>query len=58
MLAELEQLTQSAQAGAHTGGPVVSDPDLDPAELQTEAQASGDEAQATAEEELEAGQPA
>ena len=58
VLSELEQLTQSAQAGAHTGGPVVSDPDLDPAELQTEAQASGDEAQATAEEELEAGQPA
>jgi cyanophycin synthetase len=58
VLSELEQLTQSAQAGAHTWGPVVSDPDLDPAELQTEAQASGDEAQATAEVELEAGQPA
>ena len=57
VLGELEQLTKSAQAGAHTGGPVVGDPDLDPVELQTEAQASGDEAQATAEEELEAGQP-
>ncbi|TQJ50902.1 cyanophycin synthetase [Phycicoccus sp. SLBN-51] len=57
VLGELEQLTQSAQAGAHTGGPVVGDPDLDPVELQTEAQASGDEAGATAEEELEAGQP-
>jgi cyanophycin synthetase len=57
VLGELEQLTQSAQAGAHTGGPVVGDPDLDPVELQTEAQAAGDEAQATAEEELEAGQP-
>lgn len=57
VLGELEQLTQSAQAGAHTGGPVVGDPDLDPAELQTEAQAAGDEAGATAEEELGAGQP-
>jgi cyanophycin synthetase len=57
VLGELEQLTKSAQAGAHTGGPTVGDPDLDPAELQTEAQASGDEAQASAEEELEAGQP-
>ncbi|MDF2091947.1 cyanophycin synthetase [Knoellia sp. 3-2P3] len=57
VLGELEQLTNSAQAGAHTGGPTVGDPDLDPAELQTEAQASGDEAQASAEEELEAGQP-
>ena len=53
VLAELEQLTQSAQAGAHTGGQVVSDPDLDPAELQTEAQVSGDEAGASADEELE-----
>jgi cyanophycin synthetase len=33
---------------------VVSDPDLDPAELQTEAQVSGDEAGASADEELEA----
>jgi len=57
VLGELEELTKSAQAGAHSGGPVVGDPDLDPAELQTEAQAAGDEAGATAEEKLEAGQP-
>lgn len=57
VLGELEELTMSAQAGAHSGGPVGGDPDLDPAELQTEAQAAGDEAGATAEEELEAGQP-
>ena len=57
VLAELEQLTKSAQAGAHTGGPVVSDPDLDPAELQTEAQVSGDEAGASADEDIEAAQP-
>jgi cyanophycin synthetase len=45
VLAELEQMTKSAQPGAHAGnGP--GDPDLDPAELQSEAKASGDEASA------------
>ncbi len=45
VLAELEQMTHSAQAGAHSGrGP--GDPDLDPAELQSEAQVAGDEATA------------
>jgi cyanophycin synthetase len=45
VLAELEQMTRSAQAGAHAGkGP--GDPDLDPDELQSEAKVSGDEATA------------
>lgn len=43
VLAELEQLTQSAQAGSRTSDG-LGDPDLDPAELQSEAQVSGDEA--------------
>ncbi|WP_270889369.1 cyanophycin synthetase [Pedococcus sp. 5OH_020] len=43
VLAELEQLTHSAQAGAHNPEG-TGDPDLDPAELQSEAQQSGDEA--------------
>jgi cyanophycin synthetase len=48
VLAELEQMTKSAQAGAHLGtGP--GDPDLDPAELQSEAQVAGDDAAAAAE---------
>ena len=45
VLAELERMTQSAQAGAHNRDG-VSDPDLDPKELQTEAQVAGDEAAA------------
>jgi cyanophycin synthetase len=45
VLAELETMTQSAQAGAHNRDG-VSDPDLDPAELQSEAQVAGDEAAA------------
>jgi cyanophycin synthetase len=57
VLAELEGLTMSAQAGAHTGGSVVSDPDLDPVELQSEAQVAGEQAGAEADEEVEAGQP-
>ena len=41
VVSELEQLTQSAQAGSHIGD-VLADPDLDPEELTTEAQASVD----------------
>ncbi|GAB3446107.1 cyanophycin synthetase [Phycicoccus ginsengisoli] len=48
VLAELETMTRSAQAGAHNRDG-VSDPDLDPVELQSEAQASGDEAAAEGE---------
>jgi cyanophycin synthetase len=44
VLAELEQMTKSAQAGARAPG--VGDPDLDPVEMQSEARASGDEAAA------------
>jgi cyanophycin synthetase len=44
VLAELEQMTKSAQAGARAEG--VGDPDLDPVEMQSEARASGDEAAA------------
>jgi cyanophycin synthetase len=47
VVAELEQMTQSAQPGAHAGSAGVGDPDLDPAELQSEAQVSGDVAAAT-----------
>ncbi len=43
VLHELETMTKSAQAGARSSDG-VSDPDLDPAEMQTEAQTSGDEA--------------
>ncbi|WP_230209287.1 cyanophycin synthetase [Nostocoides sp. HKS02] len=46
VLAELEQLTHSAQAGAHPGTG-LGDPDLDPVEMQSEAQVAGDEAAAT-----------
>ena len=45
VVAELEQLTHTAQAGAHSGA-APGDPDLNPAELHEEAQASGDEAMA------------
>jgi cyanophycin synthetase len=45
VLAELEQLTSSAQAGTHADER-VGDPDLDPAELQVEAEAAGDQAAA------------
>ncbi|MGZ4746562.1 MAG: cyanophycin synthetase [Oryzihumus sp.] len=48
VLAELEALTQHAQAGAHSTE-VAGDPDLDPAELHEAAQAAGDEAAASAE---------
>jgi len=48
VLAELEALTQHAQAGAHSTE-VAGDPDLDPAELHEAAQVSGDEAAASAE---------
>jgi cyanophycin synthetase len=52
VVAELETLTQHAQAGAHTGA-VVGDPDLDPTELQQEATVAGEAAsgEATAETE-------
>ncbi len=43
VLAELEQLTHSAQAGAHNKEG-IGDPDLDPVEMQSEAQIAGDEA--------------
>ncbi len=42
---ELEQRTSAAQAGARSGDG-VADPDLDPRELQSEAQATGEEAAA------------
>jgi cyanophycin synthetase len=45
VVAELEQLTHTAQAGAHSGA-TPGDPDLNPAQLHEEAQASGDEAMA------------
>jgi cyanophycin synthetase len=45
VVAELEQLTHTAQAGAHSGA-APGDPDLNPAELHEEAQASGEEAMA------------
>jgi cyanophycin synthetase len=45
VLAELEQMTQSAQAGAHADKS-AGDPDLDPVELKSEATVSGDEASA------------
>ncbi|MFC8500892.1 cyanophycin synthetase [Pedococcus sp. NPDC057267] len=45
VLAELETMTQSAQAGAHNRDG-VSDPDLDPVELQSEAEVAGNEAAA------------
>jgi cyanophycin synthetase len=43
VLAELERLTSSAQAGTHADD-LAGDPDLDPAELRVEAEAAGDEA--------------
>jgi len=43
VLGELENLTQQAQAGAHSGD-AAGDPDMDPQEMQDAAQASGDEA--------------
>ena len=45
VLAELERMTKSAQPGAHNRDG-VSDPDLDPRELTTEAEVSGEEAAA------------
>jgi cyanophycin synthetase len=45
VLAELERLTSSAQAGTHADD-LAGDPDLDPAELRVEAEAAGDEAAA------------
>ncbi|HEV7195292.1 MAG TPA: Mur ligase family protein, partial [Pedococcus sp.] len=45
VLNELELMTQSAQPGAHSAHG-IGDPDLDPVELQSEAQVSGDEAAA------------
>ena len=45
---ELENLTRHAQAGAHSGE-AVGDPDMDPQEMHDAAQASGDEAAASAE---------
>lgn len=53
VLAELEQMTHSAQAGSHSGEG-LGDPDLDPTELQSEAQVSGDEAAAEVAEVVEA----
>ena len=51
-LAELEQLTQHAQAGAHNKQG-IGDPDLDPVEMQSEAEAAGDEAAAAEASEVE-----
>jgi cyanophycin synthetase len=52
VLAELEQMTQHAQAGAHNKEG-IGDPDLDPVEMQSEAQLSGDEAAAAESAEVE-----
>jgi cyanophycin synthetase len=46
VLAELEQMTHSAQPGAHSGTG-LGDPDLDPVEMQSEAQVAGNEAAAS-----------
>ena len=43
VLGELENLTQQAQAGAHSGD-AAGDPDMHPQEMQDAAQASGTEA--------------
>ncbi len=45
VVAELERMTNHAQAGAHSGA-APGDPDLNPAQLHEEAQAAGDEAMA------------
>jgi cyanophycin synthetase len=55
VVAELEQMTKSAQPGAHAAPAGVGDPDLDPAELQSEAQASGNEAAVASESAVETG---
>src|SRR5689334_3798419 len=52
VLGELEQMTQHAQAGAHNKQG-IGDPDLDPVEMQSEAQAAGDEAAAAEAAEVE-----
>jgi cyanophycin synthetase len=48
VLAELEHLTQHAQAGARSGE-AVGDPDLDPQEMHEAAQVAGARAAAVAE---------
>jgi len=48
VIGELENIANQAQAGAHSGA-VAGDPDMDPREMQNVAQASGDEAAASAE---------
>ena len=45
---ELENITNQAQAGAHSGE-AAGDPDMHPQEMQDAAHASGDEAGASAE---------
>lgn len=52
VLGELEQMTQHAQAGAHNKEG-IGDPDLDPVEMQSEAQQSGDDAAAAEAAEVE-----
>jgi cyanophycin synthetase len=52
VLNELEQMTKHAQAGAHNKEG-IGDPDLDPVEMQSEAQQSGDEAAASEASEVE-----
>jgi len=47
VLGELENLTQQAQAGAHSGE-AAGDPDMHPQEMQDAAHVSGDEAAASA----------
>jgi cyanophycin synthetase len=53
VVAELERLTSSAQAGAHSGA-TPGDPDLDPVQLHEDAQAAGDEAMAHEASQVEA----
>jgi cyanophycin synthetase len=48
VIAELENIANQAQAGAHSGE-AAGDPDMHPQQMQDAAQASGDEAAASAE---------
>jgi len=50
VIGELENITNQAQAGAHSGE-AVGDPDMHPQEMQDAAQASGDQASAVSDDE-------
>jgi cyanophycin synthetase len=53
VIGELEDITNQAQAGAHSGE-VAGDPDMDPRQMQGAAQVSGDQAAAFSEDEAAA----